>query len=141
MRRLFVLVALFGAAALTVSSLTADEPKKADPKGPTAKEIATMMKAVHRGEKSAYSRTQAELKKDTPDWDQIAKDVETFTEMGAALKGPRTDYTSPAKYLASTEALATATKDKDKKAATDAFTGLTASCGSCHYGGARAMLK
>ncbi len=141
MRRFGMLMALFGAAALAVGSLTADEPKKDDPKKPTAKDIGKMMKDTHRGEKSAYSRTQAELKKDAPDWDQIAKDVKVFTDMGAALKASRMDYTSPANYLSSTEALGKAAKDKDKKAADAAFIGLTASCNSCHYGGARAMLK
>ena len=141
MRRLIVLMALFGAAALAVGSLTADEPKKDDPKKLTTKDIAKMMKETHRGEKSTYSRTQTELKKDSPDWEQIAKDVKTFTEMGAALKASRMDYTSPAKYISGAEALGKATKGKDKKAATEAFTGLTASCGGCHYGGARAMLK
>lgn len=140
MRRFCVLVVLFAAAAFTVSSLTADEPKKEDAKKLSSEEIAKMMKNVHRGEKSAYSRTQAELKKDTPDWDQIAKGVKDFSDMGAALKG-NVAYTSPAKYIASTEALAKAAKDKDKKAATEAFAGLTNSCGACHYGGARAMLK
>lgn len=141
MRRFGMLLALFGAAALAVGSLTADEPKKDDPKKLTSKEIAKMMKETHRGEKSAYSRTQTELKKDTPDWNQIAKDVKVFTEMGAVLKASRMDYTSPAKYISSAEALNKATTDKDKKAANEAFVGLTNSCSACHYGGARAMLK
>jgi hypothetical protein len=140
MRRFGMFLALFGAAALAVSSLAADGPRKENPKALTEKEIGKMMKDTHRGEKSAYSRTQVELKKDTPDWDQIAKDVKAFSEMGTALRG-HVAYTSPAKYIASTEALGKAAKDKNKKAATEAFVGLTNSCGSCHYGGARAMLK
>lgn len=140
MRRFGIVLSLFGAAVLAIGSLAADEPKKENPKALTEKEIAAMMKAVHRGDKSAYSRTQGELKKDAPDWEEIAKDVKAFSAMGTALKGHVT-YTSPAKYIASTEALGRAAKDKDKKAATEAFAGLTNSCGSCHYGGARAMLK
>jgi hypothetical protein len=61
--------------------------------------------------------------------------------MGAVLKASRMGYPSPAKYIAGAEALGKATTGKDKKAATEAFNGLTASCGACHYGGARAMLK
>jgi hypothetical protein len=133
MRRIVLVLALFSAAALT-----ADEPKK-DVKV-TKKDVAKMMKETHRGEKAPYTRTAAELKKDTPDWDQIAKDAKAFTEMGAALKSAGL-YTSKEQYVNSSAALVKATGDKDKKAANEAFTGLTMSCGSCHYGGARAMLK
>jgi hypothetical protein len=133
MRRLIVLMALFGAAAVAVGSLTADEPKK-----PTTEDIAKMMKETHRGEKSAYSRTQTELKKDSPNWEQIAKDMKAFNEMSAMLKAASGAWVSPEKYISSTEALGKATTGKDKKAATEAFTGLTTSCDS---GGAGALLK
>jgi hypothetical protein len=133
-------IALFGAAALVANGLSADEPKKEEPKF-TKKDIGKMMKEIHRGEKAAYTRVSAELKKDTPDWDVITKETKSFAEMSAAFKKAPLGWTSPAKYISSAEALAKAASEKDKKAADTAFVGLTNSCSSCHYGGANAMLK
>ena len=134
MRRYVLALALFGAAALVASSLAADEPKK-DAKALTKKDIGKLMKETHHGDKSAHARTVAELKKDTPDWEQLAKDAKAFVTMSEAFKGVRFDYTSPTKYIESSTALTKATAAKDKKAANDAFTGLTKSCSSCHFYG------
>jgi hypothetical protein len=132
-----MLVALFALAVLVVSSLTAEEPKK-----PTRKDVAEMMKKTHRGEKSAYARTQAELKKDSPNWEEIAKDVKAFREMSAVMKATlQLTYTPRANYTTSVESLNKAVTAKDRKAALAAFIGLTNSCAACHYGGARAMVK
>jgi hypothetical protein len=142
MRKFVMALALFGAAVLAAGALVADE-KKADDKDAklTKKDLAKLMKDTHRGEKAPYTRVEAELKKDSPDWDVMMKETKAFTEMSAAFKKAELAYTSPAKYIKSAESLTKATADKDKKAATEAFTGLTQSCGSCHYGGAKAMLK
>jgi hypothetical protein len=137
MRRFVMAVALFGAAALAAGGLAADEPKKAEknePKG-AKKDIGKMMKERHHGEKSAQVRTAAELKKDAPDWDEIAKNAKAFTEMGAAFKGADLGYASPKEYITSAAALTKAVSEKDKKTATEAFTGLTKSCSACHYYG------
>src|SRR5689334_18804568 len=140
MRRYVLVLVLFGAAMLVANGLSADEPKKEE-KRPTGKEIGKLMADIHRGEKSSYSRVNAELKKDTPDWGVIAKETKSFSQMSEAFKKAPLGYTSPAKYISSAESLAKAASEKDKKAATTAFVGLTNSCGSCHYGGARTMLK
>lgn len=140
MRRYVLAIALFGMAVLTTNALSAAEPKK-EGKRPTSKEIGKLMADIHRGEKSSYSRVNAELKKDAPDWDVIAKETKSFAEMSAAFKKAPLGYTSPAKYISSAESLAKAASEKDKKAAANAFVGLTNSCNSCHYGGAKAMLK
>ena len=148
MRRVVFAAALFGAAVLAASGLTADEPKKDEKKAEaklTKKELGKMMKDTHHGEKSPHARTAAELKKDSPDWEQITKDVKAFAAMGETLKSNNYTagaYTSPVKYNASTAALGKAAGDKDKKAATEAFTGLTKSCTVCHnYGGAPGGLE
>jgi cytochrome c556 len=140
MRRIVIAAALL-AAVLAATGLTADEPKKDEPKKPTNKDIGKLMKDTHKGEKTPYARTEAELKKDAPDWEQITKDAKAFADLGAALKALRPDHTAPEKYSTSAVALGKAAGEKDKKNATEAFTGLTQSCGSCHYGGAKAMLK
>jgi len=140
MRNLVMKLALFGAAALIGNALVAEEPKKAA-RDLTHEDIAKLMKDIHRGSKSPYALTSAELKKDKPDWDLLAKETRSFAEMGAAFKRAPLGYTSPAKYIRSAEALTKATAEKDKMAATTAFTGLTQSCGSCHYGGVKVMLK
>lgn len=135
MRRSMMALVLFGAAALATNGLTADEKKadeKKDTKALTRKEIAARMKEVHRGEKSAHVRVELELKKDTPDWDEIVRGAKTFTEMGEAFKGADVSYLAPDKYIASTKALTKAASEKDKKAADEAFIGLTKSCHSCH---------
>ena len=75
------------------------------------------------------------MKKDAPDWDQLAKDAKAFTEMAEALKTGASPYASPEKYVASSAELAKAAKDKDYKAAAAAFAGLTKSCAACHYWG------
>ncbi len=145
MRRVVFAVTLFGAAALAAGGVTADEPKKDEKKTEaklTKKEFGKMMKDAHHGAKSPHARTAAELKKDSPDWDEIAKDVKAFAAMGDAFKRVQLGYTSPAKYNAATTALGKAAADKDKKAATEAFTGLTKSCTACHfYGGAPGGLE
>jgi hypothetical protein len=137
MRRYVLALALFGAATL----VTADEPKK-DAKALTKKDIGKLMKATHHGDKSAHARTVAELKKDAPDWEQLAKDAKAFAAMSDAFKGVRLDYSSPEKYIESTKSFTKATGAKDKKAANEAFTGLTKSCASCHsYGGVGGAIK
>ncbi len=135
MRQIVFALTLFGAAMLATSGLTADEPKKDEAKL-TKKEIAKMMKDAHDGAKSPHARTLAELKKDSPNWEEIAKDAKAFTAMSEAFKKVNLNYKSPDKYIESATALSKAAGNKDKKAANEAFTGLTKSCASCHsYGG------
>lgn len=109
----------------------------ADPpaKKPTKDEVKEQMIKVHRGDKAPLARVKSELGKETPDWEQLAKDAKLFAEMGETLKGGgASPYTSPEKYVASSVALGKAVGDKDKAKASEAFTGLTKSCSSCHYG-------
>ena len=127
MRSYVLALALFGAATLAA----ADEPKK-DEKALTKKDIGKLMKQTHKGDLSPHARTVAELKKDAPDWEQLAKDAKAFVAMSEAFKGVRFDYSSPAKYIESSTALTKATGAKDKKAAHEAFTALTKSCATCH---------
>ena len=128
-----VILAMFGAAAFA-----ADEPKKAL----TKKEVGKMMKDVHKGAKSPHVNVDAELKKDEPDWDVIAKGAKSFNEMSAAFARVDLGYSSPAKYNAAAKALTKAAGDKDKKAATEAVASMNKSCSSCHsYGGAGGALK
>jgi len=138
-------LALFGGAALATTSLTADE-KKADEKkvtkALTKKEVAALMKQTHRGDKSAHVLVDAELKKDAPDWEQVAKGAKAFTRMGEAFRGVELGYSSPAGYIASARAFDTAVGGKDKKAAGEALVRLTKSCAACHsYGGPGGALK
>ena len=145
MRRVLLTFALFGAAALAVNGLAAedkrpDAAKDRDAKKLTIKEIGRLMKDTHHGAKTPDARTVAELKNESPDWEQLAKDAKAFTAMGEVLKanapfGPsalRNDILSPTKYVASAAALTKAAGAKDKKAATAAFTALTKSCAACH---------
>lgn len=129
MQRIVFAVALFGAALLAASSVTADEPAKL-----TKKDIAKLMKDAHTGAKSPHARTLEELGRGSPDWDQVGKDAKAFAAMAEAFKRADLGYTSPAKYAESAAALGKAAGAKDKKAAAEAFTGLTKSCSSCHYG-------
>ena len=137
MRQVLIAFVLFGAAALTVNELTAEEKKEA--KELTRKEIGKLMKDTHDGAKTPDARTVAELKKDSPDWEQIAKDAKAFTAMGEVLKAnapfgyPKDDrFFTPKDYVESAAALTKAAGAKDKKAATAAFTALTKSCAACH---------
>ena len=98
---------------------------------PSKDALKDMMTKAHKGEKSPLARTGAELKKESPDWEQLTKDAKAFAEMGAALKTAGL-YTDPKKYIASADELTKAVKDKDRKAATTAFAGLSQSCVACH---------
>src|SRR5262245_31953931 len=147
MRRVVMAIALFSAAMLVASTLPAEEPKK-DEKKPdeetVRKDIAKLMKATHRGEKSPHVRVEAELKKDSPNWEQVVKDAKAFDEMGKAFKnlGIYYPYTSPASYVKNVAALSKAASEKAKKAATEAFAGLNKSCFVCHgYVGPGGILK
>jgi hypothetical protein len=138
MRRNWIVVAAaFACAALlTAGSLTAEEPKK-DDKAPakgevTLKQIKEMMLKVHRGEKAPLMRTPEELKKDTPDWEQLAKDGKEFATMSDMLSKAGL-YTDSTKYVSSSTELSKAVGEKDKKAASEAFNSLNKTCGNCHY--------
>ena len=135
MHRIPLLAAVAVAALFAVGGLTADEPKKDDkaPKRATKEQLHEMMKKLHKGDKSPLARTAAEVKKDSPDWDQLAKDAKGFTEMGAVLK-ISVDYTDPKGYIAGATALTKAVGEKDKEASAKAFTTLRQSCHACHYG-------
>src|SRR5262245_52474961 len=88
------------AALLATAGLTAEEPKKDEkaPKRATREQLTEMMTKAHKGEKSPLVRTGAELKKDKPDWEQVAKDAKVFIEMGDVLK-VSVDYTNPKGYI------------------------------------------
>ena len=116
------------AAALVANGLSADEPKKPEAKLLTQKEFSKLMKDTHRGEKSPHARIVAELKKDSPDWEQLAKDVKAIEDFSQAFKRVRLDYVSPQEYLKSTAALSKSIGAKDKKASSEAFLGLTKTC-------------
>src|SRR5262245_49338254 len=107
MRRYVLALVLFSAAALVAGSLAADEPKK-DTKL-TTKDIGKLMKETHQGDKSPHARVVAELKKDAPDWEQLAKDAKSFTAMSEAFKNARLDYKSPTGYTESSTAFTKAT--------------------------------
>jgi hypothetical protein len=128
-------VAFVAAALFAVGALNADEPKKDDKaaKRATKEQLKDMMTKLHKGEKAPLARTAAEVKKDAPDWDQLAKDAKGFTEMGAVLKGS-VGYTDPTRYISGAAALTKAVGEKDKKASAVAFTAFRQSCSACHYG-------
>ena len=130
MRRYVLALALFGAAVLVAGSRAADEPKK-DAKA-LKEDIGKRMKETHDGDKSPHARVAAELKKDAPDWERLAKDAKAFAAMSEAFGSVRLNYRSPAKYIESSKSFTKATTAKDKKAANEAFTGLTQSCVACH---------
>ena len=138
-RNWIVVAAAFACAALlTAGSLTAEEPKKDDK--PREKDTVTrtqlkeMMKKVHRGEKAPLTRTPEELKKDTPDWEQLAKDMKEFTTMADMVsKAGLYTYNGTSMYIDSTAALSKAIGEKDKKAASEAFNSLNKTCSHCHY--------
>lgn len=124
-----------GAFAVLVAAgwLLADAPKPEAK--PTKKKVQELMTAAHKGAKSPLGRTNAELTKDAPNWEQLLKDARTFVVVGDALKTRGETYTSPEGYIAASAALAKAAAAKDKAAAAAAFGKLTQSCGACHYGG------
>jgi hypothetical protein len=123
-------------AVLAVGGLWADEPKKDDktPKPATKEQVHEMMKKLHKGEKSALTRTKEELKKDKPDWEQLAKDAKGFVEMGEMLNTRPPNYTNPKGYIDGAAALAKAFGAKDKDASGKALAAFSQSCSACHYG-------
>jgi hypothetical protein len=106
------------------------------PAKPLKEQVKELMAKLHKGDKAPLARARAELDKEKPDWDQLAKDAKAFGEMSELLKKNTEGYRSPEKYISSVAALAKAARDKDHKAATAAFAGLSQSCVSCHFYGA-----
>ena len=82
----------------------------------------------------ALTRTKDELKKDSPDWEQLAKDVKGFVEMGDVLKVSASPYTSPKGYIDGAAALAKAFGEKNREASAKALAAFRQSCSACHYG-------
>ena len=135
MHRLSLLAAV--AVVFAVGALFADEPKKDDktPKRSTEevlKQLQEMMTKHHKGEKAPLARTAAEVKKESPDWEQLAKDAKGFVEMGKALD--ESGHYGRARYIEGALALAKAVEKKDKDASVKAFATLSKSCSACHYG-------
>jgi len=125
-----VACALVSAGAVAACGLYPETPvKKA-----TKEQVKEMMTQVHKGEKSALARTRAEVQKESPDWEALAKDARSFTAMGEMLVTGVSPYpyTSPKSYIDSAAALTKATQDKDQKGAATAFTKLSQSCVACH---------
>jgi cytochrome c556 len=125
------------AALVVVGALCADEPKKDDktPKRPTEevlKQLQEMMTKVHKGEKAPLARVATEMKKESPDWEQLTKDAKSFVEMGKALD--ESGHYGRARYTEGAQALAKAVEKKDKDASAKAFATLSKSCSACHYG-------
>jgi len=133
MHRIPLIAAATAAGLLAVGTLLAEEPKKAD-KPKTKEQVKEMMTKLHKGEKSALARTRAELEKDQPDWEQLAKDAKAFAEMGDVLKVSASPYTNPTGYIDGAAALAKASAAKDKAEAGKAMTAFGRSCSACHYG-------
>ena len=129
-------VGVVAGALLAGGGTAAEEPKKDDkaPAKVSKEKVKEMMIAAHRGEKSPLVRTKAELKKDAPDWDQLAKDAKVFAEMGEVLKTGASPYTNPKGYIEAGAALGKAVGEKDAKASGEAVGKLGTSCGACHYG-------
>lgn len=100
----------------------------------TKEQIKELMVKTHRGEKSPFARAKEELKKDSPEWDQLAKDAKAIGEMAELLKKGSGGYTDPKGYISASEAFGKAAGEKDVKATAEAFTKLSKSCGACHYG-------
>ena len=135
MRKVPLLVAV--AALFAAGALWADEPKKDDktPKRPAEevlKQLQEMMTKLHKGEKAPLARVAAEVKKDTPDWEQLAKDARGFVEMGKALD--ESGHYGRSDYIGGAAALAKAIEKKDREASAKAFTAFRRSCSACHYG-------
>ena len=129
MHRFSLLAALFA-----VGALAAEEPKKNDkiPTKDQLKHLREMMTKLHKGEKAPLARTAAEVKKDSPDWGQLAKDAKGFVEMGKALD--ESGHYGRSGYIGGATALTKAIEKKDREASAKAFTALRRSCSGCHYG-------
>jgi hypothetical protein len=123
-----VACALVSAGAVAACGIYPDTPVKKV----TREQVKEMMTQVHKGEKSPLARTRAEVQKEAPDWEALAKDARSFTSMGELLKIGASPYTSPKIYIDGAAALTKAVKDKDQKAASTAFTKLSLSCVACH---------
>ena len=85
----------------------------------TKEQVKEMMTQVHKGEKSALARTRAEVQKESPDWEALAKDARSFTAMGEMLVTGVSPYpyTSPKSYIDSAAALTDCQRpDRDSKA-------------------------
>jgi hypothetical protein len=144
MRRLLLLASVGGAVVVTAGWLAAcgELPEtRAVPKAVTVKDVEAMMKKVHAGKDAPLARTRAELKKDAPNWEVLAKDAKAFTEMGGLMRRAypmtytaRSPYWYAVEYAERGEALVKAAKGNDRPAATAAFAGLSKSCSACHYG-------
>jgi hypothetical protein len=123
-----------GVIALSGAATDAPKPEEKAPKKVTKEEVKAQMIAAHRGEKSPLARTEAELKKDAPNWEQLGKDAKEFAKMAELLKMAPPAYTDATKYITSTADFEKAATGKDTQKAVAALMGLRKSCSACHYG-------
>ena len=93
------------------------------------------MMIMPQGREVASWRTRRGHRRKKPDWDQLAADAKAFGELSELLKKNRQGYRSPELYISSAAEMAKAAKDKDHKAASAAFAGLSKSCVACHFYG------
>jgi cytochrome c556 len=114
------------------------DEKAEEKKIASKKDVKEMMVKAHKGEKSPFTDLSKELMAETPDWNRVTADVKVLTETADVLSRYVEGYTyhyygGPWRYIDSTKALDKATRDRDHKAATAAFTNLTKSCSACHH--------
>jgi cytochrome c556 len=107
-----------------------------DEKVPTIKEI---MVKLNKGPKSLCPVIGKELKDETINWDEIAKQSAEFSSLADALnknkprRGDAEKWTKVAdSYAANVKELADAVEKKDKNAAVEAHKKLAGSCMNCH---------
>jgi cytochrome c556 len=134
MRALICAASVLG--LLTVVALTSRPAGAQDDEKPTIKQI---MVKLHKGAKAPLSAVKAQLKKDSPDWDQVETEAKIIEKYGAFLtktEAPRGDQASYGKlakaYLSSSKDLDHAAEEKDLDKARAALRKLGGSCQGCH---------
>jgi hypothetical protein len=134
--RLMVVAASVSIAVFIGMNASQGDAKDGDAKDKEESKVEQMMLAAHKGKKDVRDApleiVQDEVKKESPDWDLLAKNTKPLAELGAEIKDNKGYTSRPGPYIAAVKALGDATQKKDVAGARTAVAGLMKSCAGCH---------
>lgn len=119
-----------------VSSSSTPASARDEEKAPTIKQI---MSKVHKGRKSLFATTKAQLKTNAPDWEKVEAAAVLIDRYGSSMpknKAPRGNQASFEKlaraYAKNAKALKEAAEEKDLAETRAVMKKFGGSCQACH---------
>ena len=130
-------VALAGSVIFACLGLCLIATVSADGHGRGDERVEELMERTHEGRRSPYGQLKRMMGGEQADWAAVERAVAGFEPMCRALAESKVDDIrgSADGYLDAVKELRQAVGRRDEAGARKAFTGLTESCGDCHFKG------